>query len=169
MTTLATEMLRANADALGRSLRGAVRADAAEAARDYLDVLPLASGFLGLAWSRLNEALDRGMPGLELSAALTQVRDLAVEFSGLCMAIRSAALDAPDFAGKADRLKGAEAAGKQAEDVRHEADALLSWLGRPLPLIDESCLPSPSGGPGEAIGYENLDDILARLRSGQDP
>lgn len=169
MTTLTTDLLRANAEALGRSLRALAQPAAADVARDQLDGLALAAGFLELARSRLNEELDRGMGGLELSAALTQFRTLAAEFSSLCTEIRNAAAQAADFEGKAERLLEAEGVRKRAEDVRLEADALLSWLARPLPPIDESLLPSPAGGPGEAAGYENLDAILARLREDVSP
>jgi hypothetical protein len=120
------------------------------------------------SWARIQADLQEGIEGRELSTILRTVCDSLEETLRVYARLRNVmAAGPPDYAKLSTNLSKLEQAMREVDQVRQRMSSLLAWADAPLPPIEASKLVRGEATPSSE-GYENGDQILARIQSGGD-
>jgi hypothetical protein len=118
-------------------------------------------------WEAIQSTLGEGAEGGKLTSFLKETSAAVEEALRVYAKAREAAAACEAPANTTD-LSRLEETARRAEQLRGDLASLLRWLeGAGPPRLEPGMLRGAGAAP-PAEGYENIDSILARLRSGGD-
>lgn len=155
-----------------RPLRDALRREAhhytPQEVQELIDVCSITEVLVEKLRQSNGKLLDHGTERSKLAFLLKESMD-AIEVSLWILArVREiAASESPASEAKREDLLMLERLNLRAEEVKQEFLSLLRWLDAPPPSVVPASLTGAGDSP-TAEGYENLDDLLAKVRAGAD-
>ena len=140
-----------------------------EEVRELLLACGLGASVLEKLWELFEESLRRGLESRKLRAPPATVhRHHRTGFErSLSEGSLSAAGEALAGEERSARLRTLDEQSARARAMRDELASLQRWLQRPPPPVDLAAILGSTVSSGQK-GYEDLDDILARLKAGGD-
>jgi hypothetical protein len=156
-----SRVARDSAEAAGRRLREAAHPTAGEVL-GLLELHHLLTDLLHRSWASAKSAMGEGVEAGRLRALLEPIRDGANLQLDLLPLLRnlSGAVKAPAADLGADE--------QTLHALREGATKLLDWLAAPRPPLDGDRL-ERGQQQAERGAVVNADDVLARLRAGEEP
>jgi|ERR1700722_3579513 len=120
-----------------------------------------------LNWGKVNQLLDHGEEGRKLRFILLELSDVIRLAAWVFPQVREKVQnESPPFAGKEEGLRKLSTSIRRVEKIQSELKPLVDWLDALPPQVDPASI--PGAGPVEkAEGYQNLDEMLARLKPGE--
>jgi hypothetical protein len=164
--TLVAQIVRSSLRPLRDALRRQEHRFTKEEVQEFLDACSVAAFLIEKLREANDKLLDQGTEGAKLAFFLRESRDAVDEGLWMFTRVREIAVqEVPPFKGKDEGLTLLESFSQRAREVQQELAALLRWLDTPPPRVDPASLAGGGDSP-TAEGYESIEDILARLRTG---
>ncbi len=118
------------------------------------------------SWNALQEEVKEGTEGRLLARSLRAVlEEVDIVLSTYAKFRKIVTTSTPKYPGLTVSLRKLDRAVSSVEKKRQQFATLLAWVDTPLPAIDLAKLPKAEGSQS-AEGYEDSEQILARLQSG---
>lgn len=118
------------------------------------------------SWNTFQEEVNEGAEGRLLARSLRAVlEEVDLVLSTYTKFRKIVTTSTPKYPGLTVSLSKLDRAASSVEKKRQQFASLLAWVDTPLPAIELAKLPKGEG-PQSAEGYEDGQQILARLQSG---
>ncbi len=118
-------------------------------------------------WEEIREGLGQGLDGKRASFQLRELSgalDVFLRVAG--KVLEAARVRSDPYQGKETDVEQLESVLRDATGMRDEVAALLRWVEAPPPRLGPAAVEAARGPAAE--NYRDVEEVLARLRSGED-